>query len=62
MCRLHHEGCLQHKRGCESRQDIYEKVGFKVRKTLQYMGGNNIRVATLCGKMKINVPFVGNRA
>ena len=29
MCRLHHEGCLEHKRGSKVRQDIYEKVGFK---------------------------------
>ena len=33
MCRLHHKGCPSPKRGCEVRQDIYEKVGFKIRKT-----------------------------
>ena len=56
MCRLHHKGCLTHKRGSKVRQDIYEKLGFKVRKTLQNMCDQRIRVATLCGKMKIDVP------
>ena len=42
MCRLHHEGCALAKRGCEVRQDIYEKVGFKVRKTLLNTGGENL--------------------
>ena len=56
MCRLHHKGCSRHKRGSKVRQDIYEKLGFKVRKTLQYMGGNKPRVATLYGKMKIDAP------
>ena len=56
MCRLHHKGCLQHKRGSKVRQDIYEKRGFKVRKPLQNMCDQRIRVATLCGKMKIDVP------
>ena len=35
MCRLHYKGCLAHKRGSKVRQDIYEKLGFKVRITLQ---------------------------
>ena len=56
MCRLHHEGCLEHKRGSKVRQDIYEKLGFKTRKSLQNIGVPKIRVATLCGKMKIDVP------
>ena len=56
MCRLHHKGCLEHKRGCESRQDVCEKVGFKTRKSLQNTGDYRVRVATLCGKMKIDVP------
>ena len=56
MCRLDHKGCRKHKRGCESRQDIYEKLDIKVRKTLQYMGGNKPRAAILYGKMKIDVP------
>ena len=56
MCRLHHKGCSTHKRGSKVRQDIYEKLGFKVRKTLQNMVDLKIRVATLYGKMKIDVP------
>ena len=56
MCRLHHKGCLRHKRGSKVRQDIYEKLGFKVRTTLQNMCDLRIRVTTLCGKMKIDVP------
>ena len=56
MCRLHHKGCSRHNRGCESRQDIYEKLGFKVLKTLQIMCDQRIRVATLYGNMKIDVP------
>ena len=32
MCRLHHKGRSGPKRGCKVRQDIYEKVGSKVRK------------------------------
>ena len=56
MCRLHHKGCSIHKRGSKNRQDIYEKLGFKVRKTLQNMVDYKIRVATLYGKMKIDVP------
>ena len=56
MCRLHHKGCLQHKRGSKVRQDIYEKVGFKTRNSLENMVDQNIGVATLYGKMKIDVP------
>ena len=56
MCRLHHEGCAFKKRGCGSRQAVYEKVGFKTRKSLQNTGDLKVRVATLCGKMKIDVP------
>ena len=56
MCRLHHKGCSRHKRGSKVRQDIYEKLCFKVRKTLQNMVDLKIRVATLYGKMKIDVP------
>ena len=56
MCRLHYKGCVAHKRGSKVRQDIYEKLCFKVRKTLQNMCGQMIRVATFCGKMKIDAP------
>ena len=56
MCRLHHKDCSRHKRGSKVRQDIYEKLCFKVRKTLQNMFDYSIRVATLYGKMKIDVP------
>ena len=56
MCRVHHEGCAVAKRGSKVRQDIYEKLGFKVRKSLQNMCDLRIRVATLYGKMKIDVP------
>ena len=56
MCRVHHEGCAGHKRGSKVRQDIYEKVGFKTRKSLQIMCDQNIRFATLWCKMKIDVP------
>ena len=56
MCRVHHEGCSRHKRGSKVRQDIYEKVGFKTRNSLQNMADQNIGVATLYGKMKIDVP------
>ena len=56
MCRLHHEGCAVCKRGSKVRQDIYEKLGFLTRKTLQNMADQNIQVSTLCGKMKNNVP------
>ena len=37
MCRVHHKGCALAKRGCEVTQDIYEKVGFKTRNSLQFM-------------------------
>ena len=56
MCRVHHEGCAVPKRGSKVRQDIYEKVGFKTRKSLQIMCDQSIRVATLWCKMKIDVP------
>ena len=50
MCRLHHKGCLLHKRGCEVRQDIYEKLGLKVRKTLQNTAGAKSGLQLRMGK------------
>ena len=50
MCRLHHKGCLTHKRGSKVRQDIYEKLGFKVRKTLQNMAGAKSGLQLCVGK------------
>ena len=42
MCRLHHKGCSAHKRGCESRQDIYEKVVSKYEKHCQTQGAQHL--------------------
>ena len=56
MCRLHHKGCAFKKRGCKGRQDIYEKVGFKTRKTLQNTAEAKSGLQLYDGKMKIDVP------
>ena len=42
MCRVHHEGCAVNNRGSKVRQDIYEKVGFKVRKHCKTQVGENL--------------------
>ena len=45
-----HPHQLNHKRGCKVRQDIYEKLGFKVRKTLQNMAGAKSGLQLCMGK------------
>ena len=56
MCRLHHKGCAFKKHGCKSRQDIYEKLCFKVQKRLQITAVPKGGLRLYSGKMKIGVP------
>ena len=63
MCRLHHKGCLAHKRGCKVRQDIYEQVGFKTRKTLSNTAEAKSGLHFMMGKSKpmCRLPHEGSK-
>ena len=52
MCRLHHKGCSTHKRSSKVRQDIYDKLCFKVRKTLQNTAVRKSGLQLCVGKWK----------
>ena len=56
MCRLHHKGRAVRNRGCKGRQDIYEKVGSKVRNTLENTAGTKSGLQLYNVNLKVNMP------
>ena len=56
MCRLHHKGRPTQNHDCKVRQDIIEKVGSKVRKTLLNTGVRKSGLQLYGVNLRVDVP------